>query len=463
MAPDNRFTIEIVRAFSEEALHNILTAYRKGMPWQYSDADEYFREMLLDKECVHIILRNGVTPSGYLLAKPQLAAARDIELMDADPQFVPDPDRYYVETMEIDPEIRNSLSGGKLFFQMLQAMIDEVDRRFGINKFSMHVRVGNGASASVQRYFIGMIIPIRRIKAWHFYNGKDAADYLEGTYSENSGNGSRTLRRLRGRATDQAPNMYTPLEEAKEEIWRRWNNSDLRSEVNSYVNGVPAIFTKEPLSVLCKHIITPNMEYNQFLAQVKDINLKPLGWEFLEDRFSFRNTDKVALAKMQFHLNGNGKQSCAVRTSCIKIVNMAEVDKKMLCAINTLSGQRLDEFHHRILTMASPIELFDASPWYRARGEKAKEYYKYFLSLFLCHGILFENFITNEKEEERFSRIVVMPAYREVVNRFEVKPLIVQLLPPDKAADNYWRSYPEELMGEVEKCLMQSPAQKQCL
>ena len=33
-------------------------------------------------------------------------------------------------------------------------------------------------------------------------------------------------------------------------------------------------------------------------------------------------------------------------------------------------------------------------------------------TLFICHGILFENFITNEDEEERFSKSVVFPAFR---------------------------------------------------
>ncbi|MEK6673092.1 MAG: hypothetical protein AABY42_06395 [Nitrospirota bacterium] len=87
-----------------------------------------------------------------------------------------------------------------------------------------------------------------------------------------------------------------------------------------------------------------------------------------------------------------------------------------------------------------------------AHGKKAKEYYKYFLSLFICHGILFENFITNE-EEERFSKSVVFPAFRQVVADFGLKPLIVPLVPHSQASDIYWRCYPAALEGEVLKCL----------
>lgn len=97
--------------------------------------------MLLDDKCVHVLLRDRDEPAGYLLAIPHSYAAADPELMEADPLFQPDPERYYVETISITPKVANRLSGGKLFFKMLHTMIDEVERRFGINKFSMHVRV----------------------------------------------------------------------------------------------------------------------------------------------------------------------------------------------------------------------------------------------------------------------------------------------------------------------------------
>lgn len=176
------YQVEVITDFSEGNLRDILDAYFKGMPWKFPDANEYFLKMLKEKRNIHVLLKREGKPVGYILVKPQDLAAADKEITDADPEFKADPERYYVETMEIAPEIQKTLSGGKMFFRMLHVMIDECQRRFGINKFSMHIRVGNGASAAVQKYFGEMIKPIRRIEKWPFYEGQDDADYLEGTY-----------------------------------------------------------------------------------------------------------------------------------------------------------------------------------------------------------------------------------------------------------------------------------------
>jgi hypothetical protein len=72
--------------------------------------------------------------------------------------------------------------------------------------------------------------------------------------------------------------------------------------------------------------------------------------------------------------------------------------------------------------------------------------------LFICHGVLFENFVTNV-EEQRFAEEVVYPAFKEVEQLFGLKPLIVPLLPPHNASDKYWFCYSEEVEKEVLRCL----------
>ncbi len=246
--------------------------------------------------------------------------------------------------------------------------------------------------------------------------------------------------------------LYTSLEEAKKEVWRRWNDAALRSCVNDFLGEIPEVLKEEPRAVLFRHIITPNAEYGHFLSAANGANIKPLGWEFLKDRFCTRNADKVGLIKMAFIQRRNGKEYATRQYR--KIGDLMTSDNKKLNDILTFSGEPLVDFHHRLLKEhASSVEIFDASPWYMAHGKKAKEYYKYFLSLFICHGILFENFITNEEEEERFSKSVVFPAFKKVCQHFGLKPLIVPLVPHDQAADIYWRCYPAELEAEVLKCL----------
>lgn len=248
-------------------------------------------------------------------------------------------------------------------------------------------------------------------------------------------------------------NIYTPLEEAKEEIWRRWNDTVLRKKVSEYIGEVPAVFQDEPRAVLDRNIISPNYEISHFMGIVKQVSLKPLGWEYQEDKFCSKNPDKLGLAKMPFFhkRNKKGEAIYSYRT----IVDCTYADGKQFSRIKTLWGEKFTDFHHRLLTLhAQEIEFADGSKWYSSNGRCASKYYLYFLALFICYGILFENFVINEGEEERFSRAVVIPAFEQVATHFAVKPLIVQLLPSDKASDQYWRCYPDNIREEVERCLL---------
>lgn len=122
--------------------------------------------------------------------------------------------------------------------------------------------------------------------------------------------------------------------------------------------------------------------------------------------------------------------------------------------IKTLWGENFIDFHHRIFTLSAlPIEFFDASSWLRRNGKSILELYPKYLALFVCHGVLFEDFITNEEEEEFFYS-VVYPSFEKLKNLFGVKPLIVSLLTSENTAiDKYWFCYSEEIEQEVIRCL----------
>lgn len=175
-----------------------------------------------------------------------------------------------------------------------------------------------------------------------------------------------------------------------------------------------------------------------------------MGWEYLHDKFCTINHDKLYLGKMIFLTDE--KLPGTTIECCHRIIDFGETENAPIEAIKTKWGESLVDFHHRLLNIAGlSIELSDASSWYKSNGKKAAGFYDKFLSLFLCHGILFENFITNE--EERFARSVVFPAFKKVVDRFGMKPLIVPLVPHETASDIYWRCYPAELEEEILRCL----------
>lgn len=98
--------------------------------------------------------------------------------------------------------------------------------------------------------------------------------------------------------------IYTPLEEAKEEIWRRWNNQELKNEVTHYLGTVPSVFEAEPRAYLARNIVSPDNECRKFLKEAKRINLTPILGEFSDDKFVSMNRDKLGLAKMAFFMDG---------------------------------------------------------------------------------------------------------------------------------------------------------------
>lgn len=217
--------------------------------------------------------------------------------------------------------------------------------------------------------------------------------------------------------------IYTPLDEAQEEIWKRWNDQALRQEVEAFLGEIPSVLKNAPRAILFRQLMTPDYECIQFLDLARALKLNPLGWEYLEDIFLTINKDKASLGKMRFRnqpINGNG-----VRYR--RVIILSENEKRKFKEIKTLWGENFVDFHHRILSQRiTGLHLFDASQWFASKGGRAREYYQYFMALFICHGILFENFVTDERERE-FARLVVEPSIDKIKKRFGMKPLIVQL------------------------------------
>lgn len=239
--------------------------------------------------------------------------------------------------------------------------------------------------------------------------------------------------------------IYTPLEEAKKEIWRRWNDKELRKKVEEFLGGdIPEPFRKEPRAVLFRNIITADFEACRFFDLTRDFGIKPLGWEYLDDAFCTRNDDKLNLGRLPI-LKGVDKNKKYI-VYYKKVINLMKSDNQKFCNIKTIDGENIINFHHKLVKNISDIEIQDGSDWITKKGRKAKDYYKYLFGLFVSNGILFENFLLN-KDENEFTREIVKPAFKKVERQFGLKPLIVELLEKDKATDMYWWCYP----GNIEK------------
>ncbi|MFA7061451.1 MAG: hypothetical protein WC156_11630 [Pedobacter sp.] len=237
--------------------------------------------------------------------------------------------------------------------------------------------------------------------------------------------------------------IYTSLEEAGTEIKRRWRDNGLRQQVSDYLGGLPDCFIHEPRAVLFRNIASPDIEFHHFVEQAERVALKPVCLEYLNDRFCTRNADKICLAKLAI-FNGRNKHGAAM-ISYKKVIDLKAADNKKFSVIDTLWGQNFVEFHHGLLHQHLPgMEICDVSDWHNFKDRHAADYYRYFLAFFVCHGVLFENFVTNE-EEAVFYNAVVFPAMAEVTERFGVKPLIVPAIAEEKLQDEYWWCYPAHI------------------
>lgn len=244
--------------------------------------------------------------------------------------------------------------------------------------------------------------------------------------------------------------IYTPIEQAKKEIWRRWNDKKLRERVEKFSENVPKVFLKEPRVALFRNIATPDYEFQRTLHIARELKLKPIYLEYLRDKFCTRSLDKLYLGKMFFFHCRDKNNNCVI--SKRKIFDLKKEDGNNFEDITTVTGENLINFHHNLFKPLFPeIEVYDMSDWIKSKGKGAVENYKYFLSLFICHGILVEAFNIYSSEEQKFLNDIVLPSIDILEKTLGVKPMIVRLFTNHEERDRFWYCHPEFLLKEIDK------------
>ena len=241
--------------------------------------------------------------------------------------------------------------------------------------------------------------------------------------------------------------IYTPLEVAKEEIWKRWNDKELRKKVEKYLdNSIPEIMLKSPRAILARHVASPNNEFIKFLKLADKIELEPICLEYIEDKFRAENEDKYYLGKMYF-CDGLGDKKIKSK----KVIDFNCSEGERLINLRTVWGDNFVKFHHELF--AGVFEnynalMIDESLWIKKNGGGPRYFYEKFFSLFLCYGVLFENYLVNKNEKE-FTKNLVIPAFKKVYKEFDLKPLVVKIYPPKNENEIFWRQYPKEVMEKI--------------
>lgn len=248
--------------------------------------------------------------------------------------------------------------------------------------------------------------------------------------------------------------LLTPLDEAVTELARRKQDPELLKKVASYLNeDIPQHFKDGPILYLARHIASPNFETLRFLHLVESVDLPAVLSHDLNDRFVPKNPLKKALGKLPISTGievKNGK--CNEAYERVSIVDFNKVSGKPFRDIETKWGESLVAFHESLFkSLASrPVELVDESAWIdrHHRGDLSL-HYKKFLALFIVHGILFEDYALEDREEAKFIEGVLRPAFRFIEQEFGCRPLIAQLTPTSIESPEFWISYPKRVLDII--------------
>lgn len=236
--------------------------------------------------------------------------------------------------------------------------------------------------------------------------------------------------------------VYTPLSETLRLLDERQKDPELMAKVEKLLKGdIPEVFKKNVCGVLSRHVATPNHESRRFMSIAKEFNLYPVFFEYHDDKFTPNNNIfKHSLAQLciQKKLDCNGNDY----SEKITIVDFNKHGGKKLKEILTLWGEPLIDFHRKLFKLYNKndksFSFYDGSDWYKRNGGKAIDYYVNFLFLFVCNGVLFENFLFSDKIEKEFTRKIILPALEKVINLSGVKPLIIPLESFDLEAESFW-------------------------
>lgn len=249
---------------------------------------------------------------------------------------------------------------------------------------------------------------------------------------------------------DAFDHLYTEPRIALLELEQRRADMELYSAVRQSLGiGAEKVLKKfkRPRAVFFRQVATPSHETLRFLKMAKQMNLKPLIFEYRDDKFvSSDNRSKRALGKMPIYqyTGADGRDMVEYKTVCDFNASTGKKLKEVKC----LNNEKLISFHHRLfkgVTKLNPQSCtVDVSDWFHSAGNNADSYYSHLLALFLRDGILFENFMPL-RSESAFTMTVVMPAFDSLRDKYGVEPLIVRLLPKSEEMRQFWDAYPKKI------------------
>ncbi len=246
--------------------------------------------------------------------------------------------------------------------------------------------------------------------------------------------------------------VYTPLSLALKILEERKKDVNLISKVHDLLNNnIPELLKNNKCGIMARQIATPNHENKRFISIAKDNSLCPVFLEYFDDKFTSNNKYKHSLGQIKVFKNKNKNGEFTFKK--INIVEFNSHNGKKLREVKTVWGESLVDFHKRLFDLSDikDFHFLNEVDWYEKNDEKLIDFYTNFFILLTCYGILFENFLSSNDSEGDFTRNIVIPTIKKVVELTGVKPLIVPSEPLDMEDEDFWYYHENEIIEKAMK------------
>ncbi|MBI4252577.1 hypothetical protein HY623_00125 [Candidatus Uhrbacteria bacterium] len=220
--------------------------------------------------------------------------------------------------------------------------------------------------------------------------------------------------------------------------------------------------------VLSRHVATFRYEDGLFALMAKEAGLLPMWLEYVGDKYVDVSSYKRSLLRPTL-CSGRGRNGGLKLRKETLVENEQFWRGKPFQNIVTDHGGQLVAWHHTLqnemlegLLVEKPVRT-DCTGWLGRIASTAHGYYEAYMSVFVAHGVLFEDYHGGESGNalDNFTGRVFEPAWKRLHERFGVRPLIVRLPWWESLGyypgDREWRShgvippqFPDLLSGNQE-------------
>lgn len=244
--------------------------------------------------------------------------------------------------------------------------------------------------------------------------------------------------------------FYTDFTEIKNQLQVRKDNPELLARVVDYLGDDFPFFLKpnEQKGIFIRSIHTPNREHLFVRDVIKEFGIETVFCNYSSGKLVMRNTEKYNLVKLAFAEKTNSKGELIFSRK--SIVDAARNEGKNLNEIDVVPGISLVDFHNDLVCESRGIcDSVDISEWFNGVRNNEDGYYAKLLALFICNGVLFDNYLLGDKSENDFFMKKVWPSFQFIEKKFGLKPLIFPALPIKEENNELYLFYNPEIKNII--------------